>query len=93
MTAILGSRGGQGRGNAPGAFKRIRTPSGSLTGNQRPTDESDEEDDTMLRYANYGSMVVFVLIVLVFNIVFWVIGLKEFNMDTEQILEMKKPIR
>ena len=90
MAAILAGEKGDSRVRRS-AFKRIRTPSGSLAGSQDHRRHEDE-DYTTTKFGNYGAMVFFVLVIIIFNIAFWVIALKEYNMGTEELLE-EKPIK
>ena len=54
----------------------------------------DGDDGSAAKVANFGAMAAFVLVLLIFNIVFWVVALKEQGTDAEQILQEKKtPIR
>ncbi|XP_059086853.1 uncharacterized protein LOC131883401 isoform X1 [Tigriopus californicus] len=80
--------------NSKSAFQRIRTPSGSLTTDTQGLRETFSGDDSPVgRIANWTGMIIVLVIIIIFNIVFWVIALKEFNMDSAQILIEKKPIR
>jgi hypothetical protein len=54
---------------------------------------SAEEDNTVAKFANIGSIVVFLLVVIIFNIAFWVIALAEYNTTSNELLEMRKPIK
>ncbi len=71
------------------AFKRIRSNSGASL-----EDDNEGEDDFRLaKLVNYVGFGLFVGIVVLFNIVFWSVALKEYKMEGEQLLEIKKPIR
>ena len=45
------------------------------------------------RFANIASVVVFIAVLFIFNIVFWVTALAEQNMAAEDVLRLKKPIK
>jgi flagellar basal body-associated protein FliL len=68
------------------AFHRIRSASGSVNEN-----EKEEDDNGAAKVANYVAMGGFVALIVLFNIVFWAVALKEYNMDKEQLLDEKRP--
>ncbi len=100
ILAVLFGLGGGGRDGAKdrrsagGAFRRMRTNSGSLTGMKREVDDETKEDLAMAKIANYAALAFFLVVVVLFNIVFWVVAFREYNMNEEELLaEKKAPIR
>ena len=79
---------GRSRRSREGAFRRIRTPSGST----HETKYEEEDDFTLAKYVNIGGAVAFVVIIIIFNIGFWPSALKEFNLGPKEIIE-QKPIK
>ncbi len=88
IAAVLGHPNKKTVGHA---FRRIRTPSGSSVGRSDGRGQVEDEDAGAARLANYGAMAFFLLAIVVFNVVFWILALKEFNMPAEDILQAKKP--
>ena len=55
--------------------------------------DDDSGDTAVARIANIASAAAFALVLVIFNIAFWVTALVEQNMAAEDVLEMKKPIK
>ena len=63
-------------------------------GKRRHDEEFDDEEDSgTARLANFAAMGIFVVIIIIFNIAFWVIALKEFNKGADEIIQERKPIK
>ena len=84
--------------------KRIRPSplhSSSQTNSGNYTDDEDYGSSTnaispFARLVNYAALGFFVLVVLIFNIVFWTVALGQYNTTAEDLLREKramKPIR
>ena len=59
----------------------------------RRFDDDGGGENVIARFANIFSAVVFVAVLLIFNIAFWVTALAEQNMAAEDVLRLKKPIK
>ena len=59
----------------------------------RRFDDDGSGENVIARFANIASVVVFIAVLFIFNIVFWVTALAEQNMAAEDVLRLKKPIK